>query len=612
MGLLSVCSGRRTIRHLLPVLCGGLLLTLCSGCNSQSQQPSQSPAADATASTAGSAAVAAAGSGSTGTASGSESQWRFIERTADSGVSFTYRNGEEAGNFSILESLGGGVAVLDFDADGHDDLCAAGGGQFAGKSVLPLPTGLYRGRSNWKFQDVAQLANVTDNAFYSHGIARTDYNLDGFSDFLVTGYGGLQLYLNCGDGTFQLQPDTCGLDDRQWSSSAAWGDLNGDGSPDLYAAHYVNWSWDNDPFCKGGPENGREICPPRSYTGLTDVLYFSNGDGTFRNVTSENPLTPEGKGLGVLIGDFDLDSDNDIYVTNDTVSNFLYENTGSGRLTDVSLASGSSLSSLGVPDGSMGIDACDFNADGQPDIWVVNYERETNAMYQNSGRLVFRHVSQRIGLNAVGGAWVGWGTCCQDFDLDGDEDIFVSNGHVIRYPTNAPLNQLPLLLENQQGRRLINAAASAGTGSWMDQPHMGRGAASADLDRDGDMDLVVACTNQPLGIVENATPRKAKAVLKVRLIGHKSAREPIGASLQLQSTPPQSRYVKGGGSYGGSQTEYVQLSIADPGNIPPLQIRWPSGIIQTVTSVPAEAINGVLQIHEPLTAEQPPRLVVLR
>lgn len=612
MGLLSVCSGRRTIRHLLPVLCGGLLLTLCSGCNSQSQQPSQSPAADATASTAGSPAVAAAGSGSTGTASGSESQWRFIERTADSGVSFTYRNGEEAGNFSILESLGGGVAVLDFDADGHDDLCAAGGGQFAGKSVLPLPTGLYRGRSNWKFQDVAQLANVTDNAFYSHGIARTDYNLDGFSDFLVTGYGGLQLYLNCGDGTFQLQPDTCGLDDRQWSSSAAWGDLNGDGSPDLYAAHYVNWSWENDPFCKGGPENGREICPPRSYTGLTDVLYFSNGDGTFRNVTSENPLTPEGKGLGVLIGDFDLDSDNDIYVTNDTVSNFLYENTGSGRLTDVSLASGSSLSSLGVPDGSMGIDACDFNADGQPDIWVVNYERETNAMYQNSGRLVFRHVSQRIGLNAVGGAWVGWGTCCQDFDLDGDEDIFVSNGHVIRYPTNAPLNQLPLLLENQQGRRLINAAASAGTGSWMDQPHMGRGAASADLDRDGDMDLVVACTNQPLGIVENATPRKAKAVLKVRLIGHKSAREPIGASLQLQSTPPQSRYVKGGGSYGGSQTEYVQLSIADPGNIPPLQIRWPSGIIQTVTSVPAEAINGLLQIHEPLTAEQPPRLVVLR
>ena len=605
----SVCRQLKSV-HLLMVF--GWLLTAVVGCSSD--QPVAAPAAQTAASGEGvTANPLPPGSSSTGQAqSGSASAWKFTERTATSGIVFAYRNGEEAGNFSILESLGGGVAVLDLDADGVDDVCAAGGGSFDGRRILPLPTGLFRGIRDWKFRDVSEVAGISTTAFYSHGIARTDFDLDGFSDVLVTGYGGLQLYRNCGDGTFELQSDSCGLDDRQWSSSAAWGDLNSDGYPDLYAAHYVNWSWDNDPFCKGGPDNGREICPPRSYTGLTDVLYFSNGDGTFRNAATEFSLTAEGKGLGVLIADFDLDNDNDIYVTNDTVSNFLYENDGRGRLTDASLASGSSLSSLGVPDGSMGVDACDYNADGLPDIWVVNYERETNAMYQNSGRMVFRHVSQRIGLNAVGGAWVGWGTCCQDFDLDGDEDIFVSNGHVIRYPTNAPLNQLPLLLENQQGRRLVNVASSAGTGSWFDQPHMGRGAAAADFDRDGDMDLVVSCTNQPLALIQNETNAVRNAVLKLRLIGRSSAREPVGASLQLQTAPLQSRFVKGGGSYGGSQTEYVQFAIPAAAAAPTLQVRWPSGVLQTIDVLPADAVGGLLVIHEPFTADEPPRMAVLR
>jgi len=522
--------------------------------------------------------------------------WNFRERSEGSGVIFQYRNGQEAGHFSILESLGGGLAACDFDGDGYDDLCVAGGGHFSEKRILPYRTGLFRRTAAWKWADVSLVSGVSDNSFYSHGIARTDYDQDGMPDFVVTGYGGIELWHNLGDGTFERLRDAVGLTDTQWSSSAAWGDLNGDQLPDLYIAHYVNWSWENDPFCNGGPNGGREICPPRSYTGLTDTVYFSNGDGTFRDVSADIPLTAEGKGLGVLVADFDNDLDNDVYVTNDTVSNFLYENTGSGMLKDVSLASGSSLSSLGVPDGSMGVDACDFNGDGLPEIWVVNYERESNAMYQNAGGLVFRHISQRIGLNAIGAMYVGWGTTCQDFDRDGDEDIFVSNGHVIRYPQNAPLNQTPLLLENMGGKRLVNVAADAGP--WMTTPHMGRGAIAADFDLDGDMDLAVSRTNQPVGLLENTTVAHRPDWIGIRLIGVKSAREPVGARIQLVAGQSQYRFVKGGGSYGASQSDSVLFAIPPDASELAIEIQWPSGHRQTLKN-PAKNQHVVILENSP-------------
>lgn len=536
--------------------------------------------------------------------SGEQTGWMFRERTSDSGVTFQYRNGEEAGHFSILESLGGGLSAFDFDRDGHEDLCLAGGGHFRKPSILPHPTGLFRGVADWKWTDVSNVAGVSDNSFYSHGIARTDFDQDGFADFAVTGYGGIELYHNLGDGTFERLGNATGLNDTQWSSSAAWGDINGDQFPDLYVAHYVNWSWENDPFCEGGPNGGREICPPRSYTGLTDTLYLSLGDGSFQDASSGIPLTAEGKGLGTLVADFDNDGDNDVYVTNDTVANFLYENTGNGKLRDISLSSGSSLSSLGVPDGSMGVDACDFNSDGLPEIWVVNYERESNAMYQNAGGMVFRHISQRIGLNAIGAMYVGWGTTCQDFDRDGDEDIFVSNGHVIRYPRNAPLNQTPLLLENTEGKRLTNVAAAAG--SWMTTPHMGRGAVAADFDWDGDMDLAISCTNQPAGLLENTTPGRQADWIGVRLIGVSSARDPVGARVQLIAGTTQTRFIKGGGSYGSSQSDTVLFAIpATPAEIT-LEIQWPSGIRQTLKNPPR---NQHLMILEADSQTQPPRLI---
>ena len=560
------------------------VLCLVCGCG---QESGTVPTPAGAAGEVGQPSAASAGSAAVG-------HWSFVDRTANSGLSFQYENGEEAGHFSILESLGGGLAPLDFDGDGTEDLFLAGGGTFRDQEILAAPNGLFRWRGAWQWQDVSAVAGVATALHYSHGVSRSDYDHDGFPDVLITGYGGVQLWHNAGDGTFTAQGAECGLTDQQWSSSAAWGDINGDQHPDLYVAHYVDWSWQNHPFCAGGPNGGREICPPRSYTGLRDVLYFSNGDGTFQDVTDTASLTPEGKGLGVVIADLDGDRDNDVYVTNDTVANFLYQNTGDGQLQDVSLHSGASLSSTGVPDGSMGVDVCDYNNDGQPDIWVVNYERETNAMYQNAGGMVFRHVSQRIGLNAVGGMYVGWGTTAQDFDRDGDEDIFVSNGHVIRYPQNTALFQVPLLLENEAGRRLVNRSESAG--AWLQQQHMGRGAVAADFDGDGDPDLAISRTRQPAVVLENASPPVWKRWVSVRLVGRQSARDPVGAVVRLVAGTNQSRFVRGGGSYGSSQSASVHFAVPDEAADVKLEIDWPSGQSQVLQP----ELNRSLTIVEPV------------
>jgi hypothetical protein len=518
-------------------------------------------------------------------AEGSVSAFSFVDRTADSGIAFEYRNGEEAGHFAILESLGGGLAAIDFDGDGREDVCIAGGGSFGpAKEVLPRPTGLFRSVGDWKWFDVSAVSGVDGNRFYSHGIARTDFDNDGFADFAVTGYGGVDVYHNLGDGTFARLPDAAGLIDSAWSSSAAWADLNGDGNADLYLAHYVNWSWDNHPFCDGPKPGDREVCPPRSYTGLTDSVFFSNGDGTFRNATTEAGLTSEGKGLGVVITDLDVDGDNDVYVTNDTVPNFLYENVGDGRLSDVSLISGTSLSERGVPDGSMGVDVFDYNADGLPEVWVTNYERETNALYENSGRMNFRHVSQRTGINAVGGLYVGWGTNGQDFDLDGDVDMFVSNGHVIRYPTNAPLLQNALLFENLGGLRFRNAGPTSG--DYFRGEHMGRGSIAADFDRDGDADLAVSRTNQPVPVLQN-TSSQLDQTLSLRLVGTTAAREPIGAVVRLTvGGATQTQIVRSGGSYSSSSTDWLLFGIpgADTGTVD-VEITWQGGVTTQLENV---------------------------
>lgn len=525
----------------------------------------------------------------------SPSTIRFFDRTLETGLVWTYRNDEEAGHYAILESLGGGVAAFDFDHDGDDDLFFTGGGRYAaGPSLSGLSGGLFRNQGVWRFLPVTGAAHVTESPFYSHGAAAADFDNDGFRDLLVTGYGGLQFWHNQGDGTFVSVTEVVGLSDPLWSSSAAWGDLNGDSILDLYVAHYTDWSFDNDPHCDGPPPDGREICPPRRFGSLPATLYFGNGDGTFRDGTEFAGLRSDGKGLGVVIGDMDLDGDLDVYQANDAIENFLYENRGRGILADVSLVSGTALSDRGVPDGSMGVDLFDFNRDGLPDLWVVNYEQENCALYVNSGKMLFRHLSQATGITAMGGVYVSWGTCCFDVDRDGDEDIFASNGHVIRYPTNSALRQLPLLLENLNLARFRNVAQ--GTGAYFRQPHLGRGAVISDFDGDGDVDLAVSHLNEPATLLSNETPPLGPW-LAVELIGTCSSRDAIGAIITLSSAGGvQTRHWKGGSSYASTNSCRLHFGLGLDTTIDAIDVRWPSGIRQVVS---APAINQLVRVIEP-------------
>ncbi len=538
------------------------------------------------------------------TATGTQQGTIFHNRATEAGVVFRYTNGEDAETFAILDSLGGGVGYLDFDQDGQLDLLFPGGGTYRqNQTITGQPTGLFRQIDRWQFQDVSRHAGTLDETRYTHGAAVADANNDGFPDVLVTGYQGLLFYINNGDGTFVESANTAGLTDQLWSSSAAWGDFNSDSIPDLYIAHYVNWSPQNDPVCRSAKGDRRDICPPREFEPLPDTLYLGNGDGTFRDSTPAAGLSPNGKGLGVIAADIDLDGLQDLYVANDTVPNFLYKNLGGGHFEDVSNSSGTAVNDRGLPDGSMGVDVGDFDLDGLPDIWVSNFERESFALYRNFGNCMFRHVSQATAITAVGSGFVGWGTSFFDWDCDGDEDVFVANGHVIRYPASGEVNQLPLLFENEGSKRFRNIAPTAGP--WMNQPHPGRGCATGDLDRDGDLDLVVSLVNEPVALLCNELPASPHW-LKVRLIGLETCRDGFAARVTVRTNETtQCRQIKGGGSYASTSDFVLHFGLGNFELIRELRVDWPSGTIDYLQHIPTKQLLTIREGDHPLAPTNP-------
>jgi enediyne biosynthesis protein E4 len=536
----------------------------------------------------------------------------FKDVTKTSLVDFTYRNGQEAQQNAILESLGGGVGLFDYDLDGRLDLFLPGGGSFgSAASVTGRASELFHQVGGGRFENTSQPARISVARQYSHGVAIADYDNDGFPDALVTGYGGVTLWHNSGDGTFDESTNVCGLTDRSWSSSAGWGDLDGDGVLDLYLAHYVDWSPANHPRCTSFSRDAADVCPPRRFEGLDDAVFLGNGDGTFRDGSRDVGLKPGGKGLGVVLADLDHDGDLDVYVANDTVDNYLYINDGRGHCAETGLSSGTAVDDKGNPNGSMGVSVLDFDGDGLLDLWVANYEDETFALYRNEKRGLFRHCSSQVGLGALGTLLVGFGTVCGDFDGDGDEDIVVANGHVIHHPKNAPVKQEPLALLNDQKKRLVRAAFPAGT--YLATPHTGRGLASGDLDNDGDLDLVFVNTNEPAAVLLNAVSASGHW-LKLQLVGTASNREAIGARCVIRTSDgTQLRHRYGGGSYLSTSDRIVHFGIASGATLESIEIHWPSGRVTTfddgMLADPAAWSDGTLVAIEPVRDDETGRLL---
>ncbi len=530
----------------------------------------------------------------------------FEDVTAKSGIAFAYRNGEEAGHYAILESLGGGIALLDYDGDGLLDVFVPGGGHFTGpdlKTIAGHPCKLYRNLGGFRFKDVTAEAFPQQPGFYTHGAAVADYNRDGHPDLLVTGYGRIALYRNASvdakDASkgrrFVEVTKEAGLTGKGagilgghfWATSAAWADLDGDGYPDLYVCQYANWSWDNNPKCPGYTSDvERDVCAPKIFTAMPHALYRNDGKGRFVDVTRSAGLRIDredkehGKGLGVVIADVNGDGKPDIYVANDTVDNFLYLNRSSpGRLRfdEVGLQAGVACDNRGQPNGSMGVDAGDYDGTGRASIFVTNYESELHALYRNTlvnGRPTFQFATQGAGIGAIGTSYVGFGTMFTDVDNDGREDLVIANGHVIRHPRTAKLAQNPVLLLNRGDGRFTDWTRRGG--AYFAAGHRGRGVAVGDLDNDGRPDLVISNVNEPVAVLRNVADA-GNHWLGVQLAG-KDHRDLTGTKVTLEVGGRKlTRFVKGGGSYLSAHDSRRLFGLGKDEKVGRLTVEWATG-----------------------------------
>ena len=500
----------------------------------------------------------------------------------------------------MVETMSGGGGFFDYDDDGDLDIYLLNGAPLPGyDGPRPLTNVLYRNEEG-RFVDVTVEAGLLEPS-YSMGSAAADYDNDGDLDLYITSFGPNHLYRNEGDGTFREVTEAAGVGDAGLGTSAAFSDIEGDGDLDLYVANYIEYSLDKPVYCGNRNLGIRTYCHPDNYEGAPDVLYRNEGDGTLSDISVEAGVSlKEGKGLGVIFTDYDEDGDADIYVTNDSVMNYFFRNLGGGRFEETALTLGVGFDEEGRAEGSMGVDAGDYDGDGKLDLFVTNFESESNTLYRNLGDGTYADTTYASGLALPSLPWVGFGTSFFDPDNDSDQDIFVANGHIMDHPsllsdaTSYP--QPKQIYENVGGRY---ADVSRFVGEPFGREQVGRGAAFGDWDDDGDPDLLVMNNNDVPNLLRNETENGNHWTL-LRLTGRASNRDGIGAVVRVEASGrKQLDELRCGYSYLSMNDLRLHFGLGDAGRIDRLEIRWPSGLNQVFSNLPVDRLMHLREGGEP-------------
>lgn len=538
----------------------------------------------------------------------------FTDATVASNIGF-----KRASSFTslkyLLEAMGGGVAMFDYDNDGRMDLFFTNGAllkdpmprnEMPDKRDEKFGNQLYQQKKDGSFEEVTTIAGLKGEG-YSMGVAVADYDNDGYQDLYVTGYGSNQLYRNNKDGTFTDVTKKLGVAAGGWSTSAGWVDYDRDGRLDLFVGRYVEWDFEAGSIYCGEMRPGyRAYCHPDNFRSATNILYRQRPDGSFEDVSGKAGVgNPGGKALGVAFGDFDNDAWMDIFVANDSVRQTLYHNEGNGTFEDIALVSGAGYDENGKTYAGMGVDVADYDNDGFVDVFITTLSNETYPLYHNDRDLTFTYATNSSGVGQITVLYSGWGTRFIDADNDGLRDLFVAQSHVLDTieKTNPYLKhkQPPLLMLNT-GKGFVNVSATAGR-AFADLLS-GRGAAFGDLNNDGQTDVVIAVLDGAPVVLRNDGTKNHW--LGLSLIGSKSNRSGIGARITVTDSAGKKQIFDANtsGSYLSANDPRIVVGLGAATGVRSVKVLWPSGRVQVISD---PAIDRYLVLNEPDSDEKTSR-----